>query len=246
MKLVAVLFSFTVLALARPAVAQMAVFDASTFGQSLSTALNTANQVKQLADQLNNMREQLRYTMQSLKTLDPSSFTSLLNFYNQTTATYSTLQAEGTSIGFSLASVNSNYRRLFAKPEQIRAAKATDYEQMYGLWQAELQSSTESAMRAQASADRLQKDGQATTKILADSRAADGEVRQLQAIVQMLAVIQSQLVTLTQTVATAERVNATAAAAAATEKMIAREEARRIREQYRNTGRPVTVLRKLP
>ena len=247
MKLTAALLAFIgSLALAPVAGAQMAVFDAATFGQSLQSALNTANQVKQLAAQLNNMREQLRYTMQSLKTLDPSSFNSLLNFYNQSTSTYNVIQAERTSIGFTLGNVNSNYRRLFATPEQIKTAKASDYDGMYSVWQVELQSSAESAMRAQANADTLKQDAQATQKILSASRSADGEVRQLQAIVQMLAVVQSQLSNLTQTIATAERVNSTAAAAAATEKMIAREEAKRIRDQYRNAGRPVPVLKKLP
>jgi P-type conjugative transfer protein TrbJ len=230
----------------RGARAQMAVFDASTFGQSLATAMHTANQVKQLADQLNNMHEQLRYTMQSLKTLDPSSLASLTSLYNQSVATYSAFQSDAASIGFGVSAVNGNYRRLFARPETIRTAKAADYDSMYGAWQIELQGSTESAMRAQANADLLQKNMMASQRILAASRTADGEVRQLQAIVQMLGVIQAQLTTLTQTISTAARVNTTAAAAAATEKMIAREESRRSLAQYRNVGRPVPVFKKLP
>jgi P-type conjugative transfer protein TrbJ len=247
MKLVPILVvAATLCARARDANAQAAVFDASTFGQSLATALNTANQVKQFADQLANMRQQLQYEMQALKTLDPASLSSVLNLYNQSMFTYNNFQADASSIGFGVANVNASYNKLFAKPAAIKSAQAADYENMYGLWQVELQNSSQTAIRAQANAGQLQQNAAATQKILAASRGADGEVRQLQLVVQSLAVIQSQLTTLTETISTAERVNATAAAATATEKIIAREQARRSRDQYRNLGRPVTVLKKLP
>jgi P-type conjugative transfer protein TrbJ len=117
---------------------------------------------------------------------------------------------------------------------------------MYGRWQNELQNSAQIAMRAQANAAQLEQNARAATSLLQASRSADGEVRQLQTIVQMLSVVQSQLTTLTQTISAAERVNSNMAAAAAGEKLMEREARRRRRTNYTTRGAPVPVYRRLP
>jgi P-type conjugative transfer protein TrbJ len=231
--------------------AQWAVFDASTFGQTLSTAINTANQVRQLAQQLTNMRDQLKYQIQSLQTIDPRTFDGAMALFNQGRFTYDTFTNNAQSLGYSVGLVNQGYRRLFPDKSAITKASPSGYDQMYSLWQTQLQGSAQTAMLAQANAAQLQQNNFQIQAILTASKganAADAQavVKQLQAIVQMLAVIQSQLVTLTQTISTAERVNSEMAAASATEKIAAGEAAAKSRQNYKATGQPPRVLRRLP
>ena len=116
-------------------------------------------------------------------------------------------------MGYSIETLNGNFRRLFPEEKDLKKARYSDYDQMYGGWQNELQNSAQIAMRAQANTAQLKENALAAQAIVNTSKLANGEVQQLQTIVQMLGVVQSQLTTLTHTISTAERVNSNMAAA---------------------------------
>jgi type IV secretion system protein TrbJ len=217
--------------------------DVAVLASILAQIIQTYQQIKQ---QLDTAKMHVRYVEQNIKSLDPTSFNQLLALYNEGRYTYDSIVGDAQALGFRIDSLNHDFRKLFPAERDFKNVRYSDYDVMYSRWQNELQTSAQIAMRAQANAAQLEENARATTSLLVASRSADGEVRQLQTVVQMLSVVQSQLTTLTQTISAAERVNSNMAAAAASEKLMEREARRRRRTNYTSRGAPVPVHRRLP
>jgi type IV secretion system protein TrbJ len=181
----------------RPARADLFGGDVAVLASILAQLVQTYTQIKQQVDTIKRHSE---YWQQTLKNLDPTSFNQVLGLYNQGRYTYDSLVADAQSIGYGLQTLDQNFRRLFPSERDLKNARYSDYDQMYAGWQSELHSSAQVAMRAQANAAQPRENALAAQGLVNASRSAEGQVQQLQAIVQMLAVVQSQLTTLTQTI----------------------------------------------
>ena len=223
-----------------PARAQVAVHDVSNLVQTTAAALSAAQMVS-------NMIQQINLTKQTLETVNPTTFSGLETLLSEGQLTYNTLTNNVTALGFALQAVNSSFDRIFPKDKNVwHAARYSDYDTYYGGWNAEITASAKLAARAQSSVLLVQGNNQAVARILSQSAAANGEVRQLQLINQQLALIHARLGDLVQNIATMGRITATMAASAAGEKLLLREAKLRRRDGYTSRGKPSHVLTQLP
>jgi P-type conjugative transfer protein TrbJ len=245
--LVAIVTTLAALSATRSAHAQWAVVDASNIAQSIKTVLNTAQTVSNTYTQIQNQKTQIENELQTLKSIDPRTFSSLMALIDQGKLTYAMIQNDVDSMGFTVKQINQDFDGLYPKDKsKWQSVKYSDYDGYYTRWNTEITASSKSADRAQASIEFVEKNNAAIAQILAQAQGASGEVRQLQLINQQLGLIHQELGALVQNLATAGRVNSNMAASAAGEKMLQREAARRRRDGYTSLGPPAQALKHLP
>jgi P-type conjugative transfer protein TrbJ len=239
--------AFAAVVLARPAQAQVAVADAANLAQSTITAAKTAQNVLNTLQQIEMMKIQLQYQLQTLRGLDPRSFSDLQRLLGDGTLPYQMIRGDVDSLGFQIQDVNRNFDSLFPKNDAgWRNVRYADYDSFYGRWNAEITASSKSAAHAQSTIVLVERDNLETQQILSRSATATGEVRQLQLINQQLALIHGELGSLVQNLATMGRVTGDMASASAGEKMLTREAKLRRRAGYTDRGRAPKVLTRLP
>ena len=228
--------------------AQMPVVDHSNLIQNVKTALQTAQLVENTAQQLQMMEAQLKYQIENLKTIDPSSIVRLLALLNQTQMTFNMLQGDISSIGYTVGVVNGNFNRLFPKKQsQWQGIRYSDFNNYYDNWHAEITASSQAAIRAQTAVGNLDANNAAIQKILlAANSASTGEIRQLQLANQQLGLIHTELASLVQNLATVGRVITEWTAASTGEQMMERERGRRRLENYTSRGAPSQILNRFP
>ena len=231
-----------------PARSQVPVTDAGNLAHNAVTALNTVRVVLNTYQQLQVMENQLKYQLQSLETLNPTSFAGLLAAINQSETTYAMLQGDLTTMGFTVSQINRDFDRLFPRSQtQWTAVRYSDFNGYYDRWNGEVETSAKAAARAQAGLSALDSYNRQITTILAQSNAATtGEVRQLQLINQQLSVLHADMGSILQNLATTGRVLTDWAAGGVGEQMLARERSRRRLDGYTNRGKPSQVLKALP
>jgi P-type conjugative transfer protein TrbJ len=231
----------------RSARAQFAVIDASNIAQSIKTVLNTAQTVSNTYTQIQNQKTQIENELQTLKSIDPRTFTSLMALIDQGKLTYGMIQNDIDSMGFTVQQINRDFDGLFPKDKtKWQRVKYSDYDGYYTRWNTELTASSKSADRAQASIEFVERNNAAIASILSQAQAATGEVRQLQLINQQLAMIHARLGELVQNIATMGRIASNMAASSAGEKLLLREAKLRRRDGYTSRGAPARTLNRLP
>lgn len=197
--------------------------------------------------QLQQLEAQVRYTEQTLRQLDPTSFSGLVNSFNSLRWNYQSLVGQVQTIRFSANHVQSDFNRLFPKDRTAwRNVPSADFDRRYASWQTEISNSSLVAMSAQTQIDLLKRQNDVMMDILRQSQGANGELRQLQLINQSLGKIHDRLGTVVEVLATGQRVTAALAASGAGERMMIRESKQRRLEGYTNRGRPSRVLNRLP
>ncbi len=214
-------------------VAELAAILAETVSQGIT-----------LGEQLSQLSAQVTLMRQALARLDASSYASILSLINNTELDYSTLVHDVNSVGFTLTSVNAEFRQAY--PSDFSAIAMGDLGSTYGKWQDDIWASTLVAARAQSVLSTLRDNTSNAAAILASSQTAEGTVAQLQSVVQILGVMQSQTNSLIQSLATTGRVVATTAATTASERQLSLEKKKRNLAGYTKRGRQVTVPTKLP
>ena len=201
----------------------------------------------QLADQLDRLQTQIRYTEQTLRQLDPTSFSGLVNAFNTLRWNYQSLAGQVQTIGFTASHVQTDFNRLFPKDKNAwRGVPSSNFDGYYTGWQTEISKSSLVAMSAQTQIDLLKRQNDVMMDILRQSQGANGELRQLQLINQSLAKIHDRLGTVVEVLATSQRVTAALAASGSGEKLMIRESKQRRLDGYTNRGRPPRVLNRLP
>jgi P-type conjugative transfer protein TrbJ len=201
----------------------------------------------QLANQLQQLQAEVRYTEQTLQQLDPTSFSNLLNTFNTLRWNYQSLAGQVQTISFTATHVQSDFTRLFPKDKNAwRGAPSSAFDGYYTGWQTEISNSSLVAMSAQTQIDLLQRQNDVMMGILRQSQGANGELRQLQLINQSLAKIHDRLGTVVEVLATGQRVTAALAAATSGQNLMLRESKQRRLDGYTNRGRPSRVLNRLP
>lgn len=246
--LVAAFIVSVLVAAAAPARAQFAVVDAGNIAQSVLTAANTAETVVNTYTQILRLKDQIANQLQTLKSLDPTSYRDLKDLLYSSKLSYDMIRNDVSAVGFSLKEVNRDFDTLYPRDKaKWRTIRHADYDTYYTRWNSEVTASSLSAARAQATITLVEKNNEAIQKILDRSNSdTSGEVRQLQLINQQLAVIHQDLGALVQNLSTLGRVTANLASAASGEKMLTREAKDRRRDGYTDLGRPPVRLRRLP
>ena len=236
------------IAASSPARSQVPVTDAGNLAHNAVTALNTVKVVLNTYQQIQLMQSQLRYQLQSLETLNPSSFSGLLAAINQSQTSYAMLQGDLTTMGFTVSQINRDFDRLFPRSQsQWNSVRYSDLNGYYDRWNGELETSAKAAARAQASISALDASNRQIASILAQANtSSSGEVRQLQLMNQQLAVLHADLGSILQNLATTGRVLTDWTAGGVGEQMLARERARRRLDGYTDRGKPSRVLKALP
>ena len=213
---------------------------AAMLAELISQGINMANQLEQL-------QAEVRYTEQTLRQLDPTSLSGLVNTFNTLRWNYQSLASQVQTISFTANHVQADFNRLFPKDKAAwRRVNASDFDSHYASWQTEISNSSLVAMSAQTQIDLLKKQNDVMMDILRQSQGANGELRQLQLINQSLAKIHDRLGTVVEVLATGQRVTAALAATMSGEKMMIRESKQRRLEGYTNRGKPARVLNRLP
>jgi P-type conjugative transfer protein TrbJ len=213
---------------------------AAILSELLSQGLQLANQIEQL-------QTQIRYTEQTLKQLDPTSFSGLVNTFNTLRWNYQSIAGQVQTIGFTASHVQADFNRMFPKDKTAwRSVPSSDFDGRYASWQTEISNSSLVAMSAQTQIDLLKRQNDVMMDILRQSQGANGELRQLQLINQSLAKIHDRLGTVVEVLATSQRVTAALAASGSGEKLMIRESKQRRLDGYTNRGRPSRVLNRLP
>jgi P-type conjugative transfer protein TrbJ len=220
----------------REAQAQLTTIDFTNLIQNTSTALNTAQQVKQTYEMVANTAKQLEYELQNLKQVDPTSWQGIVNAYNQGLMTYATYEGTKQALGYQAASVRQGFQTLFPSLARVKEAHPSQYSGSQGERQAAVQSAAYAAVDAQANEEQLKENTRLARKIALKSQSAPGEVAQIQLVIESLIVVQKQLDTLTKMMSASERLNALGAADAATNSLVATEMSRRAMAGYRTRG----------
>jgi P-type conjugative transfer protein TrbJ len=201
-----------------------------------------AELIKQTAD----MFTQISLLRQALSRLDGLSFDTLRGLLVDTQPGYDALVQNVDSIGYRLDAINRSFRKVFPSTSDLKSVRYSDFEPLVARWQDEIQASALVAARAQSNITWLKQRSDQAADILSRSASAEGQVAQLQAVVQMLGVMQAQTVGMAKSIDAAGRVTTNLAAASAAEKQLSRERKRRNLANYTFRGAPVTVLKKLP
>ncbi len=237
----------TVLA-APVAFAQVPVIDGTNLVQNIKTALQAVQIVANTAQQIQLMQSQIQNQLQSLKSINPTTFAGIKALLSQGQFTYAMLQGDVTTIGYNINQVNRDFDLLFPKSQsQWRNVGYSDFNTYYDRWNGEVTTSSKVAIRAQASISTLDANNRAIASILdAANSSSTGEVRQLQLINQQLSLIHTELGSLVQNLSTVGRVITDWTAGSVGERMMSRERARRRLDGYTSRGRPPRVLNRLP
>jgi conjugal transfer/entry exclusion protein len=196
--------------------------------------------VSNLASMLVNLKEQLDAMNTMLSALDAASFQSVLALIGNSDLSYAQLTDNVASIGYTLQSVQSQFRGLYAS--DYRKLSFGQFDSLYGRWEDEILASAEVAARSQTTLSTLQSNATQAAAILEKASVASGEVAQLQSIAQMLGVMQSQNNSLLQSLATTGRVLTSSAAKSAAERQLSREKKRRQLANYTSRGAPVPPM----
>ncbi|MCY1003900.1 hypothetical protein OWM54_42830 [Myxococcus sp. MISCRS1] len=192
-----------------------------------------------LTQQLLATKAQLEATLNSAKMLSEADFGQVQQLLLQTNQS---LQAIQTTVG----SVDRQFEALTANRD-LSQVRFSEFAAHYGGWLQQINSTVTTARQLQMQVTNVQQaNSQSAQSILARSSSADGEVRQLQSILQMLAVMQSQLGSLIQHLDASGRVTSTMAANAAAEKQMAEETRRRRLDGYQERGPRPEVRKGLP
>jgi conjugal transfer/entry exclusion protein len=150
------------------------------------------------------------------------------------------------SLGYTLQSVNFSFNAMFPNTYTYQGTPQTGYPAIESGWQDEILTSSQIAARSQASISDTQQLTDMASQIVQYSGSAQGEVGQLQLIVQMLGVVQSDMTMLVQNLTTTGRALVEVGASSASERQLSVERRRRNRLNYTSRGAPVSVPSRMP
>jgi conjugal transfer/entry exclusion protein len=196
--------------------------------------------VSNLASMLVSLKQELDAMNTMLSALDASSFESVLALIGNTDLSYAELTADVASLGYTLQSVNSQFHGLYQT--DYRKIPFAQFDSLYGRWEEEILASAQVAARSQATLSTLQNSSTEAAAILQRAASSDGQVAQMQSIVQMLGLMQSQNNSLLQSLTTTGRVLTATAADSAAMRNLSREKKRRQLAGYTSRGPAVPPM----
>ena len=185
--------------------AQWTVFDPVNLIENILSVLKQAESNIQLATQIEN-------EIKGLKLLGASAFSDIQKILNNNINDLEDLIAAVQGIGYTVDNINTQYDAIFPDNDGWNSEKLSNYPVYAKDWNDQTTSSIKDAMRAQSVLSRIKETNNNVMDILSEVSASDGEVRQLQAMNEILGQMSSQLGDITQSLAVTSRMTATALA----------------------------------
>lgn len=185
--------------------AALPVIDFSNLAQSITQVTHAVTQIQNQIQQINQMA-------QSLQTLGGSEYASIATGLNDQLSTMQNTLGNLTQISQSVGNIQTEFNALF--PDQA-AWDSFDFSTIGSRvddWSTEIDHATVEAMTAQAVVQRAGLNVIRVNSLLAQSQAADGEVRQLQLLNQNIAILSQQMNDTLQLLAANGRLEAVRAA----------------------------------
>lgn len=217
------------------------VIDSSNLTQAIQQVVadgtKIANQVSQIANQV----QQINQLTETLRTVGAGEFSALTaSLTNQFTEVQSVLGSLS-GISYRLADIQADFRAKFPAAADWATVTAAAYETMKGQWDQQIEDIALEAMKSQAVTARIQAYNDSASRMLSQSQAGNGQVRQMQAMNQLMTVLVQQLSDLSQQLASSGRLTAVHFAQEAKEQEAGREMGRRMMTGYATPGPAPTV-----
>ena len=230
----------TVLVATTPASAQ---FDAPLLSQMIVQEQVAVSNLQQIVSTLQS-QTQLLSNLATGQPPDELAFAQ--GILKGTQATYSSIVGNLQTIGYNLESVSGKYDAAYPDQSRYQGMDSNQMSALQSEWRSELLASSQIAARAQTEISDAQTLTEQAKQILQSSGSSQGEVAQLQLIVQMLSVVQAQMTMLVHNLTTTGRALVEGGAMTASEHQLAAERKRRNRLNYKSKGTPVNVPSRLP
>lgn len=207
--------------------------------QAANTALIVANQYRQLANDT-----------KTLGTLGESRYSLVIAALRSNIKELDEIMTEVEAIKYEYGQIESEYYALF--PNGIEnfnwdGYDFEDFENQVKRWNNAVMKNSAAAMKAQSGLNRLKDQSSYIESLMNESKACDGQVRQIQISNQLLGAVSDRLGEMHKTSATSARLNSILVSAEAQRNAAARERERRLRSGYTKKGEyKTTVLKALP
>ena len=185
--------------------AQWTVIDPSNLIENILSVLEEVEANINLATQIEN-------ELKSLKLLGSSAFFDIQNILNNNIDDLEALIAAVQGIGYTVDNINTQYDAIFPDNDGWDSEKLSNYPAYAKDWNDQTTSSIKDAMKAQSVLSHIKDTNNNVMSILSEVSGSDGEVRQLQAMNEILGQMSSQLGDITQSLAVTSRMTATALA----------------------------------
>lgn len=222
------------------------VIDSSNLTQAIQQVVadgtKIANQVSQIANQV----QQINQLTETLRTVGAGEFSALTaSLTNQFTEVQSVLGSLS-GISYRLADIQADFRAKFPAAADWATVTAAAYETLKGQWDQQIEDIALEAMKSQAVTARIQAYNDSARRMLSQSQAGNGQVRQMQAMNQLMTVLVQQLSDLSQQLASSGRLTAVHLAQQAKEREASRAMTQRLMTGFASSGPPVTVTTSWP
>jgi P-type conjugative transfer protein TrbJ len=241
--LVATLFA---LPLPQGAIAGFPVIDASNLAQNILSVTNSFKQIMHQVTQLQHLVTQINNQVRALKTIGSSSFGTLSEQLVDQMSHMNRLLGELTVIKYRTDGIKGEFDALFPKNSSWKEVSSSSYATYAAKWHQEVLQTSLTAMDAQSRLTQLLKRNNEIQKLLGQSQGADGVVRQLQLVNELLATVAGQMADFSSALITTGRLTATATASQASGERMTQEASRRARQNYTSRGKPPKRLPSLP
>jgi len=157
---------------------------------------NLAQNIQQVAKsiiQIQNQIQQIKQMAQTLKTIGNSQYGNISGDLNSQLAEMQNTLGALTQISQSVGTIENEFRVLFPDENTWATYDYSTHGATLKTWSDEIDNATAEALKAQGITQRVAGTVASVNSILAESKAADGEVRQLQLMNQNIAVLSQQM-----------------------------------------------------
>jgi len=218
----------------------------ANLGQSIMQVMQAMMQVLNQLDQLKRMKEQIDNQVRELDTLYVSSWAELTTLLVEQLNELNQLLGKLTIIKYRSETIQNEFDSLFPKDAEWKTVSGAAYGSYVSRWHDELLNAALTSMDSQSHLTRLLKRNGQIASLLAQSEGADGVVRQLQVVNELLALTAGHITDLASALITTSRMTSTATAMQASQERMAREAASRARKNYTYKGKAPRRLKELP
>ena len=216
--------------------------------QQVQNAIKTVEGVFQTVDQVTQVANQGSIMLHRITQIDSlHDVLGVLSWARSAISTLQRLDRDITKLGYQFDRIDTQFREVFPTEESLESVPSADFPKRAKSWNTALRESSMVAMRAQTSVESLQERADAQKRILDESKAADGVVAQLQAVVSGLALLHADLGAIETNLAAGLRVTSVMAGGQASQQAMVEEDHRRMMDGYTDEEAPAgPVLTELP
>ncbi len=222
------------------------VIDVANLAQTILQVSNDVTKLANQATQISNQVNQLRNQTEMLRNIGPSQFSALTNALSVQNTELNAILSAASSVQYALANVQSQINSTFPQGNDWSTFDMSTLGPRVQQWDTAVTQANTSAIRAQASLNRVSTRNAQIQGLLTEAQGANGQVRQLQINAQINGQIAQALNDNAMVTATAARAQMLEQQRAVAERELGREQHRRAMQGFVDRGAPVTVRTALP